>query len=99
MANVYWVYCTMVTERMPDRKCFLMKDAIKELTFSLMQRGAPMWTMEALHPQPDIDLSQLHGWKSGKEVRSDLMRQAVAEEGHHQESWTEYRVLRRMQKK
>jgi hypothetical protein len=46
-----------------------------------------------------INLSKLQGWKLGKEVRLDLTRQVVAEEGHHQESWTEYHVLRRMQKK
>jgi hypothetical protein len=99
MANAYRIYCTMVTERTHDCKCLSMKDAIKEVTFALMQRGAPMRTREASHPQPEIGLFRLHGWKSGKKVRSDLTRQAIAEEGHHQESWTEYRVLRRMQKK
>ncbi len=86
-------------EKMPDCKSLSMKDVIKEVTFALMQRGAPMRMREASHPQPATDLSQLHGWKSGKKVRLDLTRQAVAEEGHHQESWTEYRILRRLQKK
>jgi hypothetical protein len=36
MANVYRMYCTMVTERAPDSKCLSMKDAIKEVTFALM---------------------------------------------------------------
>ncbi len=99
MANAYRIYCMMVTERASDCKCLSMKDTIKAVMFALMQRGAPMWTREASHPQPEIDLSQLHGWKLGKKVRSDSTRQAVAKEGHHQDSWTEYRVLRRMQKK
>jgi hypothetical protein len=88
MAKAYRINCTMVTERTPDHKCLSMKDAIKEWTFALMQGGAPMQTREASHPQPEINLSRLHSWKSGKKVRSDSMRQAVAEEGHHQESWT-----------
>jgi hypothetical protein len=99
MANAYQIYCMMVTEQMPDCKCLLMKNMIKKLMFSLMQRGAPMRTREASHPQPDIDLSQLHGWMLGEKVRLDSRRQAVAEEGHHQESWVEYFVLRGMQKK
>jgi hypothetical protein len=99
MANAYRIYCTMVTEQASDCKCLSMKDTIKAVMFALMQRGAPMWTREASHPQPEIDLSQLHGWKLGKKVRLDSTRQAVAKEGHHQDSWTEYRVLRRMQKK
>ncbi len=99
MANAYWIYCMMVTEQMPDCKCFSMKDVIKELMFSLMQRGVPMRKREASHPQPYIGLSIIHGWKSGKKIMLDLTRQAVAEEGHHQKSWTEYCVLRRIQKK
>jgi hypothetical protein len=63
MANAYQIYCTMVTERTYDCKCLSMKDTIKEETFALMQRGAPMRTREALHPQPEIDLSRLHGCK------------------------------------
>jgi hypothetical protein len=57
MANAYQIYCTMVTEQMPDCKCLSMKDTIKEVTFALMQRGAPMQTGEASHPQPEINLS------------------------------------------
>ncbi len=57
MANAYRTYFTMVTERMPDCKCLSIKDTIEEVKFALMQRGAPMWTREALHPQPEINLS------------------------------------------
>jgi hypothetical protein len=42
MANVYRIYWAMVTIRTPDWQCLPMKDAIKELTFALMQRGHPI---------------------------------------------------------
>jgi hypothetical protein len=37
MANAYHIYRALVTTRTPDRQCLKMKDAIKELTFVLMQ--------------------------------------------------------------
>jgi hypothetical protein len=46
-----------------------MKEAIKELTFSLMQRGPPMQTREALHPMPDINLSSILSWTSRKKEK------------------------------
>ena len=42
MANAYRIYWALVTMWTPDRQCLPMKDAIKELTFALMQRGHPM---------------------------------------------------------
>jgi hypothetical protein len=35
----------------------------------------------------------------GEESQVGFDKAAVVEEGHHKESWTEYRVLRRLQKK
>jgi hypothetical protein len=68
MANAYRIYWVLVTERKPDCMCFVMKDTIKELPFSLMQRSSPMQTRAALHPGPYIVMSQVLGWTSGLKV-------------------------------
>jgi hypothetical protein len=99
MANKYRVYWALVMERTPDCQCLLMKEAIKELTFSLVQRGSSMRTREALHPRSGMDLSKILGWTCGNKVRPDAKRQVVVEEGYCRETWSEYCVLARMQKK
>ena len=99
MANVYRIYGALVTMRTPDWQCLQMKDAIKELTFALMQQGDPMRTREASHPKTGIDLSRVLGWTCGKKVRPDLKREVVAEKTLCQEMWSDYKILARMQKK
>ena len=42
MINTYRIYKLRVTTRTPDWHCLSTREAIKELTFSLMQRGAPI---------------------------------------------------------
>ena len=37
MINAYRIYKLLVTKRMPNRHCLMMREAIKELTFLLMQ--------------------------------------------------------------
>jgi hypothetical protein len=69
MANACRIYCMLVMERPPDCQCLLMKEAIKELMFSLMQRGSPMRMREASHPRPNIDLSRILGSTCGNKVR------------------------------
>ncbi|KAL3778015.1 hypothetical protein ACHAW5_000521 [Stephanodiscus triporus] len=99
MANAYRIYRALVTTRTPDRQCLKMKDAIKELTFALMQRGDPMRTREASHPKTGIDLSRVLGWSCGKKVRTDSKREVVGEKSYRQETWSDYAILKRMQKK
>jgi hypothetical protein len=102
MINAYRIYKLLVTTRTPDRHCLSMREAIKELTFSLMQRGAPMQRREASHPNPTVDCSRILGWTSGTKIRSDKKKPLAAEAaeaGFCQEVWSEYRVLARMQKK
>jgi hypothetical protein len=99
MANAYRIYGALVTMRTPDWRCIQMKDTIKELSFALMQQGHPMRTREASHPKTGIDLSQVLGWTCRKKVRSDSKRKVVAEKTLCQETWSEYKILLRMQKK
>ena len=103
MINAYRIYKLLVTTRTPDRHCLSMREAIKELTFSLMQRGAPMRRREASHPNPTVDCSRILGWTSGTKIRSDKKKPLAVEEaaaaGYCKEVWSEYCVLARMQKK
>jgi len=103
MINAYRIYKLLVTTRTPDRHCLLMREAIKELTFSLMQRGAPMQRREVSHPNLTVDCSRILGWMSGTKIRSDKKKPLAAEEaaaaGYCKEVWSEYCVLARMQKK
>ncbi|KAL3764754.1 hypothetical protein ACHAW5_006625 [Stephanodiscus triporus] len=99
MANAYRIYRALVTTRTPDRQCLKMKDLIKELTFALMQRGDPMRTREASHSKTGIDLSRVLGWSCGKKVRTYLKREVVGEKSYHQKTWSDYAILKRMQKK
>ncbi len=99
MANAYHIYGALVTLQMPDWRCIQMKDAIKELSFVLMQQGHPMRTREASHPKAGTNLSQVLGWICGKKVRLDSKREVVAEKTLRQETWSEYKILLRMQKK
>ena len=94
MANVYHIYGALVTFRTPDWGCIQMKDAIRELSFALMQRGYPMQTREAPHPKAGINLSRVLGWTCGKKVRSDSKREVVVEKTLCQETWSEYKILR-----
>jgi hypothetical protein len=78
-----------------------MREAIKELTFSLMQQGAPMRRREVSYPNPTVDCLQILGWTSGTKIRSDKKKPlaATAEVGFCQEVWSTYNNLMRMQKK
>jgi hypothetical protein len=66
MVNAYRIYKAPVTTRTPDRHCLTMREAIKELIFSLMQQGTLMRRREALHPNLTVDCLQILGWTSGK---------------------------------
>ncbi|KAL3783844.1 hypothetical protein ACHAW5_004952 [Stephanodiscus triporus] len=97
MINAYRIYKALVVTRTPDRRLLSMKEAIKEITFSLMQRGNPMRKREPFHPSPKVDLSRILGWVSGNKVRSDAEHQVAAEPAR-QEKWSAWRILSRMLK-
>jgi hypothetical protein len=99
MVNAYRLYKALVTMQMPDWQCLMIKDAIKELTFLLMQQGAPMQTREESHPNLKVNYLQILGWTSGNKVRSDATHQVVVEPIICQEMWLDWAVLARMQKK
>ena len=79
MINAYRIYKLLVTTRTPDRHCLTIREAIKELTFSLMQRGAPMRRRETSHPNPTVDCSRILGWSSGMKIRSDEKKPLAVE--------------------
>ena len=58
-----------------------------------------MQMRDASHPNLDVVVSKILGWKSEKKVRSDVMRQVVEEEGYHQEKWMDYAILKYIQMK
>ena len=87
MINADRIYKALAMTRTPDRQLLTMKEAIKELTFSLMQRGNPMQKREPFHPGQKVDCSQILGWMSGNKVRSDAVHQ-VAAEPVCQEKWS-----------
>jgi hypothetical protein len=102
MINAYKIYKLLVTTRTLDRHCLTIREAIKELTFLLMQQGAPMRRREASHPNPTVDCSRILGWTSGMKIRSDKKKPLVAEAaaaGYCKEVWSECCILARMQKK
>ena len=99
MVNAYRIYKALVTTRTPDRQCLTMKEAIKELTFLLMQQGTPVQRREASHPNPKVDMSRILGWTIGKKVRSDKKKQVAPEAGFCQEVWSGWCHLANIQKK
>ena len=97
MINAYRIYKALVVTRTPDRRLLSMREAIKELTFSLMQRGTLMRKREPSHPGPKVDCSRILGWVSGNKVRSNAKHHGAAEPAC-QEKWSAWRILSRMLK-